>query len=101
MVASIFMGLAFGSRRIPVDLHLALHQQLVVAGIVGGAGGLAVALFEDEAGRLVGIDAARVAVAGEAGGFDDGGLFGGLALDRQVEGDLDIALGVEAFVRRY
>ena len=42
-----------------MDLHLALHQQLVITGIVGCTFGLAVALFEDEAGRLVGIDACR------------------------------------------
>ena len=46
-------------------------QQFVVGGIVGGAGRLAVALFEDEARGLVGFDASGAAVAGEAGRLDD------------------------------
>ncbi len=83
-------------RRIPVDLDLVFHQQLVGRGIVGGARRLAVALFEHKAGRLFGIHPPGVAVAGQAGSLNHGRLPRRLPFHRQIERDLDIAFGIQS-----
>ncbi len=82
-------------RRIPVDLDVVFHHQLVGRRIVGGARRLAIALFEHKAGGLLGIHAPRVAVAGQAGRLDHGRLPRRLAFNRQIERDFDSAFGIQ------
>ena len=95
-VALDLHGLSAGCGRVPVNLHVVLHLQFVGGGVVGGAGGFAIALFEGEAGGLVGIGAAGIAVAGDAAGADDGGGGGRRAIHGEVQCDLHLALGEEA-----
>ena len=93
-----FHGLDRGAAAAPMQLHLAVHDQLAEVGIVDRSDGLAVAQVEGEVGLPLGGGPAGLDVEADSGTVDVEQAPVRRAVERHPQGHIDLAVGVEVVV---